>query len=61
MTKNRQANPPETERHLVSIDDDLEQHAAICSCGNFRFVSDDIKAKKLASYQHLAEMMTPRA
>ena len=45
------------EMHLIQVDDDLAQQAAICSHGDFRYVSTDRNAKMAASYQHLADVL----
>ena len=49
---------PRVEMHLIQVDDDMAQQAAICSQGDFRFVSKDRNEKMAASYRHLADILT---
>jgi hypothetical protein len=43
--------------HLIQVDDDMAQRAAICSQGDFKFTSDNRNEKMAAAYQHLADVL----
>ena len=52
---------PKIEMHLIQVDDDMAQQAAVCSQGDFRYVSTDRQAKMAAAYQHLADLHSATA